>query len=264
MSKQYDGIQEEYDDWRRGADAEFEKENFLRTLLPLVKGASVLELACGSGFYTFDLVSWGIAHSIHAVDVSPVMLSAAEADPRRSRLPFPQRVTFQAADVSLPQSFPAAPYDAVVAGWLLTYAPNRETLTRMLRTVHQNLKEGGLFVTTVINPSSDPVTAFTDGTLAFWSPGAYRLEPLQPVADGVAIRCCARSPTGKAAEWRSFYLSREAYAAAARDAGFQQEIEYRRPLALPEVADRHRPSAEIDALVAGLTKLHFHILILRK
>lgn len=60
---QYDTIQAPYDLIRQKTIARIEHENVQTTLAPLIANARVLELACGSGFYTHDLAKWAPAPS---------------------------------------------------------------------------------------------------------------------------------------------------------------------------------------------------------
>ena len=74
----YDEVVAMYNMYRRKDDEIWthEVENVRRVLMPLIKGARVLELACGNGFYTYDLMEWG-AESVLAVDISAGMLQSA-------------------------------------------------------------------------------------------------------------------------------------------------------------------------------------------
>ena len=53
--------------------------NAKRILSPFIKGARVLELACGSGFFTGHLLDWG-ASSVVAVDISQGMVDVAKKE----------------------------------------------------------------------------------------------------------------------------------------------------------------------------------------
>ena len=76
----YDGIADTYTEVRGKSNPKdlFELLNVESVLAPLIHGKRLLELACGSGFYSFDLLSWG-AESVVAVDNSPALLSLARS-----------------------------------------------------------------------------------------------------------------------------------------------------------------------------------------
>lgn len=46
------------------------------TVSPFNQNARLLELACESGFYTYDFLRWG-ARSVVGVDISPIMIDEA-------------------------------------------------------------------------------------------------------------------------------------------------------------------------------------------
>ncbi|ELR09393.1 hypothetical protein GMDG_03957 [Pseudogymnoascus destructans 20631-21] len=77
-SLQYDPIQAPYDYIRTSTIALIEHDNVRTTLTPFIPNARVLELACGSGFYTYDLLKWG-ARSVVGVDISAVMMDKARS-----------------------------------------------------------------------------------------------------------------------------------------------------------------------------------------
>jgi SAM-dependent methyltransferase len=96
-------------------------------------GGIVLELGCGSGLLTQELVAAG--HQVIATDASPAMLKLAE-----------KRVNGQALEIrrlTLPDDrLPAA--DAIVAvGHPLNYLPDLDSIERALGAVARSLKPGG-------------------------------------------------------------------------------------------------------------------------
>ena len=83
MSTQYDNIQAPYDYIRTKTIAFIEHENVHTTIVPYIKDARVLELACGSGFYAFDILKWG-ASSVVGVDISHNMVEEARRKSEKS------------------------------------------------------------------------------------------------------------------------------------------------------------------------------------
>ncbi|MDI1487526.1 MAG: hypothetical protein OHK93_006796 [Ramalina farinacea] len=76
MSTQYNNFQAPYDLIRRNTISLLERENIRTTVLPHIKDARILDLACGTGFYSYAFLSWGAA-SVVGVDISSGMLDAA-------------------------------------------------------------------------------------------------------------------------------------------------------------------------------------------
>ncbi|KAL9013639.1 MAG: hypothetical protein Q9173_001691 [Seirophora scorigena] len=76
MSTQYNAIQAPYDEWRKASITLIERDNVHTAVSPFIQNARVLDLACGSGFYTHHFVSWGAAVVV-GVDISSAMLEQA-------------------------------------------------------------------------------------------------------------------------------------------------------------------------------------------
>ena len=110
-----------------------------------LKGKRVLELACGTGVYSRRLLEWGAA-SVVGLDISAAMLSEATAEAARQSIP-PTRLTYVRGDAADPDlDVGGGRFDVVVAAWLLNYAPDHDTMTRMWRNIARHLVPGGKFV----------------------------------------------------------------------------------------------------------------------
>ena len=57
MPAQYDTIQAPYDEIRKSSIALIERANVQETLASFIKDARVLDLACGSGFYSYHILN---------------------------------------------------------------------------------------------------------------------------------------------------------------------------------------------------------------
>ncbi len=110
-----------------------------------LKGKSVLELACGDGFYT-RLTKLNGAKEVIGTDLSDQMIALAL---KREEL-HPLGITYQVADalaLNLDKKF-----DLVIASYLLNYAHNKNELDTMCKVITNHLKSGGRFVTINNNP----------------------------------------------------------------------------------------------------------------
>jgi ubiquinone/menaquinone biosynthesis C-methylase UbiE len=108
-------------------------------------GKSVLDLACGEGFYSREIMRQAAARVV-GVDNSPAMISLAQSAERAE----PMGVEYVLADVQeldLDEQF-----DLVVAAFLLNYASCAAELRTMCRAVARHLKPGCRFVTINSNP----------------------------------------------------------------------------------------------------------------
>lgn len=145
VSTNYESIAEQYRDskhadWR----VNIEIPSFMR-LVGDIAGKSVLDLACGEGFYSRALMRQGAARVV-GVDSSPAMISLACAAERAE----PMGVEYLHADVQdLDQG---EQFDLVAAAFLLNYASSAAELSSMCRAVARHLKPGSRFVTVNGNP----------------------------------------------------------------------------------------------------------------
>ncbi len=100
--------------------------------------AKVLEVGCGTGFFTLNLMLAGVVGEAHVTDISPGMVRAAERNARSLGLDVQGRV----ADAeTLP--YDDATFDLVVGHAVLHHIPDVELA---LREVVRVLKPGGRFV----------------------------------------------------------------------------------------------------------------------
>lgn len=238
MSTQYNSIQAPYDFIRKKSIAHIEHANIHTTLTPYIHNTRVLELACGSGFYTYDFLAWG-ATSVLAVDISPVMISQARDGGGSSPVGTTpasvlrdegarKAVDFLLADCSRPEAYPGGPFDIVFGAWLLNYAPDRKSLVDMFRNVALNLKDGGRFVSITVPPAEVPVAAMEaenrirpppegSGGLYYWHN--------HDVEDGVYFHVKGHSPVGDV-DFDCYWLRQSVYEAAAREAGLKGELRW--------------------------------------
>jgi len=145
MTTNYNEIAEEYkrakqQPWR------FHIEHFtLFKLLGDLSGKSVLDLACGEGFYTRFIKRRG-AGRVVGVDISQGMIELARREEQTNRLGIDYLIQ-DAKQLALNETF-----DLVVAGYLLNYAQTYSELLEMCSAITRHLKPGCRFVTVNNNP----------------------------------------------------------------------------------------------------------------
>jgi len=122
-------------------------------LAELVKGKSVLELACGTGYWT--QVMSRTAASINASDLSPEMLD--EAGKKAYGIP----VDFIQADMNQ-QVFPEKRFDIVALGFWFSHQPRQE-FGRLFDILTAPLKPGGIVWMIDNNPPAEGPTLETAG-----------------------------------------------------------------------------------------------------
>ena len=224
MSRQYDTIQGPYDYIRKKTIAYIEHENVRDTVTPFIKGARVLELACGSGFYTYDFLKWG-ARLVVGIDISPAMIEEAR---KQAPVNLSSTVEFHLADCSKPISYPGGPFDLVFGAWLLNYAPDRAGLVEMFRNIALNLEDGGHFVSVTVPPAEDPI-AHMHKELEVRPPpegsGGLWYYHIRDVDEGMYFHVYGDTPIGDV-DFDCYHLKKSVYEEAAREAGLKGDLEW--------------------------------------
>lgn len=141
MTTNYDPIAEQY---KRSKQQPWRTFIELFTLMDVVgdpRGMTVLDVACGEGFYTRMLRERGAARVI-GVDLSQGMIDLARSQEAHHQLGIEYFVG-DARELSETETF-----DLTVAAYLLNYARTRDELQAMCDGIARSLKSGA-----VLSPS---------------------------------------------------------------------------------------------------------------
>lgn len=152
MTTNYDPIAEQY---KRSKQQPWRTFVECFTLMDLVgdpRGMSVLDVACGEGFYTRMIRQRGAARVV-GVDLSHGMIDLADRQEAQHQLGIEYVVGDARELVGTDQ------FDLVVAAYLLNYARHRDELQSMCDGIARSLKPGGRFITVNGNPSQSFPTA---------------------------------------------------------------------------------------------------------
>lgn len=145
MSAQYDAIAEKYQRTRESPLRTYIEAHTFLSLIGDIRGQSILDLACGEGFYTRRLKELG-AERVVGVDISPQMIALATEQERQS----PVGVEYVCADVEGMDC--QGEFDIVGAAYLLHYSKNEQALLHMCQSIVDHLPASGRFVTLNENP----------------------------------------------------------------------------------------------------------------
>ena len=149
MTTDYDAIAADYRRAKQQPWRYYIERYTLLRLIGSLAGVSVVDLACGEGYYTRELRHRGAAKVV-GVDLSDGMIRLAQEEEKRS----PQGIEYVVGDA---RKFDGAQrFDLVVAAYLLNYASTREELADMCAAVARALRPGGRFVTVNNNPEQAP------------------------------------------------------------------------------------------------------------
>ncbi|MDX1523232.1 MAG: class I SAM-dependent methyltransferase [Anaerolineae bacterium] len=141
-------------------------------------GQTVLDLACGSGYYTRLIKRLGAA-TVTGVDLSDKMIVLAEANEAET----PLGITYRKQDVTTMGQI--GQFDVVTAAYLLPYADSPATLTAMGRAAFDNLKPGGRFLAILTSPQ------LTTADFDRYTPYGLRFAADTDLRDGVEIAFAA-------------------------------------------------------------------------
>ncbi|PIG83678.1 LEA domain protein [Aspergillus arachidicola] len=171
--QKYDTIGDSYNDVPQLATGKLQLAA-IQALIGDIKGLTVLELACGPGFYCRKAISWGALQAT-GVDISPAMIYTARTSAKGDK-----RMEFHIADCIQPFNINIGQFDLILAPWLLNYARNESELICMWRNIYSSLKPGGkiIGITTNLHLLDDPA-AFPKGRRF-----GQELEVLGAIEDG--------------------------------------------------------------------------------
>ena len=244
QSTQYDNIGLAYESMKRLPPALLEKQNLQSTLTPWIAGAKILDLACGTGYYSRLLLSWG-AEKVVGVDISPKMVEAAQASSQSQGIG-DDRLSFHVGDATRPLPLAVTsqgPFDIVLGAWLLNYASSASEMSMMFSNASSSLASGGRFVGIAPPPAPD-LDAFAAAHATPQAKAEMRrfgvtVEYLSPLENGEGYRTRVTANTEPVeVSFRNFHLKNECFESAARQGGMHRSLEWREVVLPDEQSDK--------------------------
>jgi SAM-dependent methyltransferase len=232
MSAIYDSIAEDYARSKLALWRRLIERPTLFHLLGDPAGRSVLDLACGSGFYSRQLRAAGAAEVV-GVDLSEGMIELA----RREESAEPLGVEYHvgdAAELDLGRRF-----DVVFAAYLFNYARTAAELLAMCRAVVRHLGPGGRLVAVINNPEQSPAEF-----QVIRKYGCTKSAAL-PLAEGAPITYTIYPDGGQPFSFDNYYLSLPTHHRAFHVAGLRDVAWH-----LPRLAAEGGESAYWDDFLA--------------
>lgn len=278
MANQYDIIGQSYESLKRFPTTKLERNTFQSAVTPFLtasKDVKILDLACGTGYYTRLLYTWGSTHikQILGIDLSSVMVSVAREALSPSEA---EEVNFRVGDCIQPLTVTTeegSPFDIVTGAWLLNYASSPAEMTAMFRNISTNLKAGGVFVGITPHPAPD-LDAFVDQFDEAKNPSwmehqrkyGVRVSYTESLPSGKGYRAQVTAyTTPREFEFESYHLRREVYEESARAGGMQGEIRWVEPT-VPHGNEESVREYRVgrDWWEEYVTRKHFGILVVWK
>ncbi|KOY54060.1 class I SAM-dependent methyltransferase [Streptomyces sp. XY332] len=206
--QQYDEIGEAFEGFKSLPMMRYGEVPSFLGLVGDVSGKSVLDLACGTGFYSREFKRRG-AVDVYGVDISVEMIAAAQEIEQRD----PLGVRYGVGDVAeLPPLDPR--FDIALGVQCLNYAEDIATMERMCRNIHRSLVPGGEFFVLAQNPDY----RFDCPSLEAYG---FRCEPVGEIETGTRVRVTALLDPQPITIVSSAPRS-EVYEACLRAAGFSE------------------------------------------
>ncbi|MET9435526.1 class I SAM-dependent methyltransferase [Streptomyces sp. NPDC006551] len=137
--QQYDAIGEAFEGFKSLPLIRYGEVPSFLGMVGDVTGKEVLDLACGTGFYSRELKRRGAA-DVLGIDISVEMIAAAREIERRD----PLGVHYEVGDVAELRPLDRR-FDIALGVQCLNYAEDIATMKRMCRNIHESLVPGGEF-----------------------------------------------------------------------------------------------------------------------
>ena len=257
MSTQYDDIGATYEEMRKLPTTLLQDANVEAAVARIIKGAKVLDLACGTGYYSKKFLDWG-AKQVIGIDISKGMIDAAKAT-----LKDLDGLDFHVADCSIPVQYGEGPFDVVFGAWLLNYAADGKEMANMFRNASVNLKESGCFIGITPPPTNDP-RGHTQKALDI-QPAQYGdvvVTIIKDVEEGVATHLDATMRSGKV-EFDGYHLTKSVYERSAREGGLEGTLTWR-AVDSPDIQREVLETVRSPSWSSYLTVPHFGVVMVAK
>ncbi|MFE5481343.1 class I SAM-dependent methyltransferase [Streptomyces sp. NPDC056527] len=177
--QQYDEIGEAFEGFKALPLTRFGEVPSFLGMVGDVSGKSVLDLACGTGFYSREFKRRG-ATDVFGVDISVEMIAAARQIEERD----PLGVRYEVGAVEELETLDRR-FDIALAVQCLNYAEDIAAMERMCRNIHRSLVPGGEFFVFAQKPDY----AFDCASLGTYG---FHCEPLgEEIETGPRVRVTA-------------------------------------------------------------------------
>lgn len=208
MEAQYDQIGASYETVRLIPIVRYCERPSFSHLLADVRGCTVLDVACGTGFYARESVRLG-ARRVVGVDISSEMIAVARRAEEQDKLGIEYHVYDARAMPRL------GSFDLALAAHLFSYAQTQDDLRVMFEHVALNLSPHGY----ILGITSDSACETLDSD---WRKYGFTLNILGEIDGGSHRQFICHLPDADV-EIETFALSRACHERAARQAGLVLE-----------------------------------------
>lgn len=204
---EYDKIAKQYE------EAATEKRNHRRyVLIPTfihflgdVNNKSVLDLACGEGFWTRLVKKMG-ANTVTGIDISKEMIRLALKKEKETSY----GIEYIVQDITKLQKI--GEFDLITAIFLLHYAKTKDELLKMCKNIYKNLKNKGKFIGIINNPSNP---------LQYDKKYDFTVTTKEPLKEGDTLTTKIFANGNEICSFKIYFWKKETYEQAFKKAGFK-------------------------------------------
>ncbi|PHH70524.1 hypothetical protein CDD82_7058 [Ophiocordyceps australis] len=213
-----------------------------KAIQPLIRhDTTVIDFACGAGFYSFRLLDWG-ASCVTGIDNAQAMIDAAEAALKTEYSHYASRANFVLGDGREPQLFKqpngSQGFRLATASWFIEHGKDLQELTSMFRTVSINLEPDGVFFCLCLPPVQDfgSIIAKSKDTAAARRESGVETEYTSELEGGIGYNLLVHvysQPAGPSSQSADeftisgYHLKKSIYEEAARAGGMRGKLEWR-------------------------------------
>ncbi|MEQ1966185.1 methyltransferase domain-containing protein [Xenorhabdus nematophila] len=218
----YNSIGEHYEKF---SNTVAQRQSELRDIINMVgdiQGKSVLDLACGYGYYGRELHRRG-ASKVVGIDVSEKMIELAKAKSTQ----YGDNIEFHVQDVCAMQL--DEKFDIVIAAFLFHYAQSTDELEAMFQAAANHLKPSGKLIACMASPDYQLKNGNCDNY-------GFKILSEEPWQNGVRYQ--AEFLTTPPSPFTFYRWSREDYENVTKKAGFHH-IHWQKPTVLEDDLKRY-------------------------
>lgn len=209
MATNYNDIADDYQKTKDHPVKNYAEAFTFLQVLGDVQAKSILDLACGDGYYTRLMKQQGAARVI-GVDISAEMINRARA----IEATMPLGIVYQVGDAT--QLGQIGQFDAVTSVSLFPYASTEQTLTAMGQTMYDNLRPGGQMTSITFNPNLSVA-----GLDCYGRYGLRLTAAAETFQDGTMVTFTI-AIADVSIELSTYYWSRETYERILGQVGFRK------------------------------------------
>jgi toxoflavin synthase len=204
---QYDEIAEEYSQMLNPTKKHVLIPTF-KKIIGSVSGKSILDLACGDGFFT-RILSVSNPSKLTGIDISEELIQKANQIENETPLNIKYLVG-DALDLKVDQKF-----NLITAVYLLNYSQTLDELSIMCKNIFNTLEDNGKFVAILLNPFLKPMVNFE------YERRFTNVADKKHFEDGDRVKVELKEEGKTPFEFITYYWSKETFEKSLKSAGFK-------------------------------------------